>query len=82
MLINKNTTLEELMKYHKECLKHIDKTVIAKGLTMGIDQNWYCEGCQFYDPENNCNVAGSMLPCNWLLPDLEMKTDWRDIHRV
>lgn len=77
MLINNNTTLEELMNYRKECVKHIEKKLREKGAPVGINQAWYCEGCQYFIPDDNCKVADSMLPINWLLPDLDMKTDWR-----
>lgn len=70
MIVDENTTLGELMKYHKHCLSIAEKN-------LGVDKHW-CDGCQYFDPVKECEVSGTMTPCNWLLPDFYMETDWRN----
>ncbi|MBP1568524.1 MAG: hypothetical protein J6U36_07790 [Oscillospiraceae bacterium] len=63
MIVDKNTTLEELIKYHKHCLSIAEKN-------MGAYKHW-CDGCQYFDPVKKCEVSGEMVPCNWLLPRVD-----------
>lgn len=81
MIINKNTTLEELIKFKKDCLAHVEKTLREKN-SDEIELWECCEGCQYYEPIESCRILGKMVPCNWLLPDLDYLEEMKVTHEV
>lgn len=66
MLINKNTTLEELIKLKIYCTKIAEKNMGRK--------SYMCDGCQYFDPPVPCRIS-DIVPSNWLLPHMGMNLE-------